>query len=341
MPNCKLQIANCKLQIADATRVGAPTRRLFAQFAICNLQFAICNLLLFVGVASAADFRTKPETRGRVTAWLDVTVAKPREPGLAEVTIVVSVEGPPGVEAVKSGIEDAVSGWDAKLAEPRWDKGDAVRWTQTITLKQKKPGQVPLPAVKVSFKEAPDAAEETVVWPDPLPRQVRGLPTPVEVPEPPSTVARWRGVAALMLIIADMLIVAVAVRAFLRRRRPLTRLTLQERMARALDAAAALMTTDVRAGHERMAEAVRGCFAERFPDVVAHHQTTTEFLEAVRRAALASDELHEFCERCDLVKFAGVRPAPEEWKHTVVLARGLVRETATANPAAAGPTPGR
>jgi hypothetical protein len=291
--------------------------------------------LAFVAVLAGADLRTKPEGRGRVTAWLEVTTPKPKEPGVAEVTLVVSVEGPPGLKVDKPEIDDG--GWKATFAEPARRDGDTVLWTQTITLKQARPGQVPLPAVKVSFREGPDGAAETVEWPDLL-RQVRGLPTPVEVPEPPSTARRWRGLTAGVLLIGDVLIMAFAVRT-LRRRRPPAVLTPEQRAARALDAAAALMATDVLAGHERLVEAVRGYLAERFPLVTANHLTTAEFLAAVRRAALVEDDLRELCERCDLVKFAGMRPAPEEWRRTVELARGLVPVNAT--PAAAAPTPAR
>jgi hypothetical protein len=275
-----------------------------------------------------------------VTTWLDVTVAKPKEQGRAEVTIVVSVEGPPGVQVEKSGIDDGVIAWEVSFGEPTLKKGDTVLWTQTIALKQKKLGPVPLPVVKVSFREGPDAAPETVEWPDLL-RQVRGLPTPVEVPEPPSTARRWRAAGAVAVTVAAILIVVVAVLTR-RRRKPQPVLTPEQRAARALDAAMAL--TDGVAAHERMADAVRSFFAERL-SVPAQRQTTVEFLAAVRReGALPAERclaLREFFERCDLVKFAGVRPAPEECQRTAELARELVRETANANPAAATPTLGR
>ncbi len=130
----------------------------------------------------------------------------------------------------------------------------------------------------------------------------------------------------------------------LRRRRPQPVLTPEQRAARDLDAAIAL--TDAVTAHERMADVVRGFFAERL-SVPAPRQTTAEFLDAVSRESTLPPAqrtaLCEFFERCDLVKFAGVRPAPEERRRTAELARQLldVARGASTTPTAAAPRPGR
>ncbi len=282
-------------------------------------------LLLAVVAALGADLRTNPETRGRVTTWLDVTIAKPNEQGSAEVTLVVSVEGPRGLEA-KTAIDDAR--WTTTFAPSTLGRGDPVVWTQTIALKQKNPGQVPLPAVKVSFRDGPDAAWETVEWSDLL-SQVRGQPTPIDVPEPPATPNRWRAwTAGLLSVVVVLLVVGWMLR---RPRKRAVPLAPEQRAARDLDAAAALMATDVIAAHERLADTVRGFLAERF-GLPGPRQTTAEFLEAIAREASSPGELREFLERCDLVKFAGVRPTPEENRRTLEMARQIIKFSGTGVP---------
>ena len=281
-------------------------------------------LLLSTLGAFGSDYRTTPESRGRVTAWLDVTIGKSQEPGLAEVMVVVSVEGPTGLQVKEATVGDAVSAWKWTMQKPARRDGNPVVWTQAIMLTQGKPGQVPLPAVKVSFRASSDSAWETVEWADPLPRRVQGLPSPVELPEPPSVARRWRGTAALTLSLASVLVMVSALM-WLRRQRPKAMLTPEVRAAGISPPPPPCRTWPPRI--ERMADVVRGYYAEHCK-LPAPRQTTTEFMEAVSRNSTVSDErrerLREFFERCDLVKFAGVRPTLEERRRTAEVARELV-----------------
>jgi hypothetical protein len=305
----------------------------------------VCALLALA--AAGAEFRTKTETRGRVTAWLDIRVAdKPAEPGFAEVTLIISLEGSTTLAVRQIDIKDTVSGWkeETKRPPPSIRRGDdRILWTQTLALKQTRAGQVPLPAVKVTFRDGAD--EASVEWTDLL-RQPRGLPAPAEVPAPPTAPDRRRAGAALLLVAANVLVVALFSWVSLRRRRRQPPLTAEQRAARELDSAAALMATDVAAAHERVADVVRGFLADRFQLPVTR-QTTAEFLEAVSRDSPLSEQqrdgLREFFERCDLVKFAGVRPPPDECWRTAEMAREIIalRETTGPSQAAAVPTPGR
>jgi hypothetical protein len=78
---------------------------------------------------------------------------------------------------------------------------------------------------------------------------------------------------------------------------------------------------------------LEGRFHVRAPEL-----TTEEFLNEARRSAelddVHRDRLIEFLERCDRVKFAGWRPAPEESLATLGAARVFVEETRLAEPAA-------
>ena len=77
-------------------------------------------LLLAVVAAFGADFSTKPETRGEARTWVDVTVAKSAEPGIAEVTL---AEGSPAIakELTRDGF---VLRYDTTAA------GDGLRGTE-------------------------------------------------------------------------------------------------------------------------------------------------------------------------------------------------------------------
>jgi hypothetical protein len=309
-------------------------------------------LAALVLTASGAEFRTRPETRGEFTAWLEVRIAdNPAEQGLAEVTLTVTVEGPARLADLKVAINDTVTGWKEEKERPAPSvrrEGDTIRWTQVVALKQTRPGQVPLPGVTVTFRDGAGGAEQTVTWTDLL-RQPRGLPNPAEIPEPPVAPDRRRAGAALVLIAAVVVAAAVVGRMLRPRRRPVAP-TPEERAARELDAATALVATDVAAAHERWADVVRRFLAERFR-LPATRQTTAEFLEALSRESSLPEQQREnlraFFGLCDLVKFAGVRPTPDECRRTAEMARaacGLASAPAkpqAANPAAAAPTPGR
>ena len=217
------------------------------------------------------------QKKGLVTAQLDAPSVKAVEPGIAEITLVIRLTGPTGLEVREAQIEDAFSGWKPVSSScASSSAGLGAEWIQEIVLRQSKPGQVPLPAVKVTFRAGPEAAWETVEWTDL--QEVRGLPTPVEVPALPSPAARWRAGTAVGLAVVNVLLLGGAAWAWCRRPRRRPALTPEQWAERELDAAAAL--SDPAAAHARLADAVRGFLARRF-QLPGAQQTTTEFLEAL------------------------------------------------------------
>ena len=76
------------------------------------------------------------------------------EPGIAEITLVIRLTGPTGLEVREAQIEDAFSGWKPVSSScASSSAGLGAEWIQEIVLsRQSKPGQVPLPAVKVTFR---------------------------------------------------------------------------------------------------------------------------------------------------------------------------------------------
>ena len=79
--------------------------------------------------------------------------------------------------------------------------------------------------------------------------------------------------------------------------------------------------------HTLLSDVVRAYLERRF-SLPASQQTTAEFLEKLgQEPALSAEQRKQvgaFLERCDLVKFAGVRPTPEEGRQMIGQARELV-----------------
>jgi len=73
-------------------------------------------------------------------------------------------------------------------------------------------------------------------------------------------------------------------------------------------------------------------YLERRLQLPARRQTTAEFLAAMRQAPLLAppqqELLRDFLERCDLAKFAGVAPTPQECQGIAASARMLLEQTA-------------
>ena len=78
-----------------------------------------------------------------------------------------------------------------------------------------------------------------------------------------------------------------------------------------------------------MSEIIRTYVEGRF-DVFALEMTTGEVMDGLGETGLADDTLiafAEFLNRCDLVKFAKLRPAPDGCRGILVAARDLVDRT--------------
>lgn len=86
--------------------------------------------------------------------------------------------------------------------------------------------------------------------------------------------------------------------------------------------------------HTELSNLLRKYLEQRFR-LAATRQTTPEFLENARTAVYLNPVhqrvLREFLEQCDLVKFAQVRPTPEEAKAIGATARKLIVQTAPAS----------
>ena len=100
----------------------------------------------------------------------------------------------------------------------------------------------------------------------------------------------------------------------------------------ALEASSLPERGQVKEYHVRISEIIRG-YVEGQLEVCALELTTREVVDGLRRAALGweiSERFRTFLERCDLVKFAKLRPGVDESRALMARARALVEMTSGA-----------
>jgi hypothetical protein len=285
---------------------------------------AVAVLLAAATLAAtpSGGYTFPPVERGDVKVTLTVRVAeRGPAPGQGRVTLTVVAEGPPELEVEPVQLEDAVAGWSAPRRASSWSShGGRVTGAQTVELVQVKPGVVPLPGVRVRWRERGGGPGEQAKWTDIL-KEARPAPPAEELPPlPPSPwPGRLRAAAVGLSAGLALLLSAWGWRRWRRSApapRPPQRLALDELGRTAAEAERAPAEATARA-----ADVVRAYLAGRF-GVRAEQQTTGEFLEGIGRSADFPggqlEALRAFLGGCDLVKFSGLALSPEE-------ARGLVR----------------
>lgn len=285
---------------------------------------------LAVLAAALAGAMLPEQTRGGVTARLTVHVADAGpQPGAALVLLTLQVTGGPLLQVEPATLADPVNAWEADRNEWCRLTDGRLTWTQSIRLKQLKPGAAALPDVKVRFRDGPSAAWEETEWVDLL-KTPRDAPPPELSPAASAATSwlPWAGLAAVALTLTAMVW-------GLRRRRRSSRKALPPDQW-AMGELRRLESTDLTdrssaAYHTALSDVVRRYLTERF-DLPATRRTTAEFLETVAETGRLSAEqqalLRDFLERCDLAKFAPVGASPEEGREAVALARALVERTA-------------
>jgi hypothetical protein len=228
-------------------------------------------------------------------------------------------------------LEDATDAWKVESRASSWILGDkGVRWGETLDLVQVKPGPLPLPGVKVRFRENPTASWKDAEWLDILKHSRDVVPPEIE-PAAPSRRHLWfaglvaAGIALLLLL-----------GGFLLRRRRRAQPDLQSPQARALQELLQLEQTtlpplgDAREYFTLLSSLIRRYLADRF-DFPAPRQTTAEFLRAAKQTEGLSpdhfDLLRDFCQRCDLAKFAQTVPTSEECQKATDIGRTIVEQT--------------
>lgn len=172
---------------------------------------------------------------------------------------------------------------------------------------------------------------------------IRDIKGPLAIPFAVVTLLPW--IAAVLALAAAG---AWLYRRYRRRSRPEALMpTLPPRPAHevarealdALEAAGLLERGEIKTYHIRLSDIVRVYVEGRFR-VDAMEMTTGEVLDGLHRTDAdreAVADVRRVLDRCDLVKFAKLRPAIPECRELLPLARRVVEVTAPVEPAPAGP----
>ena len=261
------------------------------------------------------------------------------------VSVLLHVDHPRGW-AVQWADSVAVSPFEVlryeRLAPVAAPAGDGMRSTAKLVITSFELGELEIPPVAVSVA-APDGTVETLLT-DPFRIGVEsvGLDESGDIRDikGPLSIARsWWGV----LLWPALAAAAGAGIVYYRRRwgsrpaavaaelpppaRPFHVLALEA--LDALEASSLLERGKVKTYHVRISEIIRS-YVEGQLEVPAMELTTPEVVDGLRRASLG-DEIPErfrvFLERCDLVKFAKLRPGAGESRVLLATARSLVEMT--------------
>jgi hypothetical protein len=260
-------------------------------------------------------------------------------------TITLAVEGGPRLEVAALQNIAAGEAWIVPQppAPPRRTPLPAgrMRWEQSFTAEPAKPGEANLPLPPLRYRESPDAAWQTIQWDD-VPVRVTTDVSSADLkelrdilpPERPPALEHWPWwpflAGGLLMLGATAPVVWL-----LQRRKPQAPPPLPAHAwaAAELDRLEALdlpARGELNRYHTLLSDVVRRYLELRF-QLHAPRQTTAEFLKAVQSATQLApaqqDLLREFLGRCDLAKFAGASPTPDECRTTADMARSFVEQT--------------
>jgi hypothetical protein len=219
------------------------------------------------------------------------------------------------------------------------------RWEAVIRLDPLPPKEstIELRPPPLQYAEGPDGKRGKVEWQPVKLRittdvaslnvkdELRPITPPEYPPSPPPSWARWLPWAGLAIAVGGL----VAGLWGLRRRfaHPAAPLAPHEWAARELDRIEALRLPEAGEAeryHTLLSDVVRAYLERRF-DLPASQQTTTEFLETMRRSPQLTPAqqglLRDFLERCDMAKFARAAPPLDECRAVAAMARSFVQET--------------
>lgn len=280
-----------------------------------------------------AKFTFDPREHEGMAATLTVEAGKQTaERGLGDVTLTLTIVGPPSLDVEEPRLGDAAAAWkEERLASTRVIEGQRAIWNQIIHLQQVKRGIEPVPDVTVRFRREPDADWIEEKWIDILRYIQDGTRVRQPVQEEASWLRRW-GFALVLTATALLVLLAwLTKRRRVRREAPLPPDQWALREIERTERTLMPPQGEAETYHTQISFIVRRYLAERF-GMHALQQTTAEFLEAVRQVPeLTAEEqalLTELFGRCDLAKFARAGTSVEECQRTAELARNLVRQTA-------------
>jgi hypothetical protein len=286
-----------------------------------------------LAVQLCAKFTFDPREHKGMEATLTVEAGQQTaERGLGDVTLTLTIIGPPSLDVEPPRLGDAAAAWKEERSEnTRVVEGHRTIWSQVIHLKQVKRGIEAVPDVTVRFRREPDADWIEEKWID-IFRYIRdGTQAPQPVEEASSWLRRWGFVLILSVTALLVLLAWLRKRSRFRREVPMPPDQWALREIERIEKTLMPPQNGAETYHTQISFVVRRYLAERF-GLNALQQTTAEFLESIRQVSqLPAQEqalLTELFKRCDLAKFARAGTSPDDCQRTAELARNLVRQTA-------------
>jgi hypothetical protein len=257
-------------------------------------------------------------------------------------TLRLTVEGKEGLEVEAVNAEADESNWNlVSQSRPRLSKPELgkLSWEKEFVFDPKKTGEVEVPTVSLRRRDGLDTAWKKVAFKGitvkvigPEDADVKDLRGELPIETLPPVRPWYRQLLLAGAILLGVALLALLVAVCLRRVRMPTPVPPHERALRELEILAAPPVADHSPDwyHTQISSVVRRYLEERF-SMPASRQTTEEFFEGVRRGEHLNAEqqqlLHDLLARCDLAKFTGLPPSPEEGAETVALARTFILQT--------------
>lgn len=298
-------------------------------------RLVLCSFLLASPLH--AQFSFQPRQHEDMEAVLTVQSGKQTpERGLGNVTLTLTVTGPPTLDVEEPRLGDAAAAWkEERLTSTRMLEEQSATWSQIIRLKQVKRGLEPLPDLTVRFRRGPEAQWVEEKWIDILRYARDGTEPPRLAEERPSWLRRWGFVFIVSVTALVVLLAWLKKRWRVHRQAPLPLDRWALREIERIEATLLPPRGQAETYHTQISFVVRRFLAERY-GLFALQQTTPEFLDATRQLPqLPAEEqarLTELFQRCDLAKFARAGASPEECHQTAAIARDLVRQTSMQTP---------
>jgi hypothetical protein len=322
-----------------------------------RLKWFLCGGLLLALVPAASGYE-QTVTHGPLTARLEIK-AQPESPttpaGKVEVAlsgellVTLTVEGPTPLEVAPGEPFTTSPGWKVRAAgtPAQTESGTSrSRWSQVFRLVPSQKDDVPLQVNPLRVRPAEAADWTELTW-KPVPVRVttevaradlaelRPGPPPEELPPVPPWYRPFL-IAGLGLAVVSLLVAGWRLR---RRGGPAAVRVTPEQWALQelgrIEEREPAEGGDAEHFHTLVSDVVRRYLELRF-DLPASRRTTAEFLAAMRQAPLLTAEqqalLRRFLERCDLAKFAPVRPSPGECREASAMAREFVEGCTARSP---------
>ena len=221
--------------------------------------------------------------------------------------------------------------------------GDVLRSTATMVVTSFELGELELPAIAVPVTAADGTTRTLLTDPFRVGVESVGLDESGDLRDIRGPLSLARSWWAVLLWVALAVALAGGVAYYLHRRRravpesrpavprapprPFHELALEA--LRAVEKSSLLERGQVKEYHVRISEIIRRYIEGQF-EVPALELTTGEVADGMRRASLGASitvAFQSFLERCDLVKFAKLRPGAEDSRELMGQARELVRMT--------------